>query len=87
MPLKAITRGQSATKIVAVTPADSDLANGYTDGILLDADGTVNVTFPDGTEVNSIALAGKVIHPIRVSRIRAIGTATTVWAAYADEYT
>lgn len=73
----------SAKKIALVTPADTDLENGVTDGVLLDATGTVSLTFADGTETDTINLVGGVIHPIQARRIRAIATATKVWAVYA----
>jgi len=66
---------------VPVTPADSDLADGPTRGIMVTEDGTVAVTYVNG-RTDTIQLSAGMVHPISVIRIRSGGTATGIKAAY-----
>jgi len=70
------------TAYVAVTPADTDLANGPCRGIYIGAAGNVTVKDRVGTTTQFVALATGVIHPIQAVQIKAATTATSVVAVY-----
>lgn len=62
-----------------VTPSDDDLIPGeYSRGLIIGVGGTINVTFPDGTEANGMpVLEG--FFPFFVKKVRAGGTASDIW--------
>lgn len=68
---------------VAVTPSDTvDLPNGVTRAIMVGADGSLAVTYANGTSDTIYLIAG-VVHPIQVLRVKSTGTtATGVKAGY-----
>ncbi len=67
---------------VAVTPADTDLADGPCRGIYIGASGNLTVLDMVGSTVQFVALATGVIHPIQAKQIKAATTATSVVAVY-----
>jgi hypothetical protein len=67
---------------VAVTPADTDLANGACRGIYIGASGNLTIKDVLGNTVQFVAPATGVIHPIQAIQIKAATTATSVVVAY-----
>ncbi len=72
----------SGSRYVAITPADTDLANGVCRGIYLGASGNLTVLDLAGNTVQFIAPSTGVIHPIQAKQIKAATTATSVVAVY-----
>jgi hypothetical protein len=69
-----------AEKLVAITPADSDLAE-VTRGLWVGGAGTLVVTGPKGGAVTITSPAG-VYHPVRAKRIALASTATEIVGLY-----
>jgi hypothetical protein len=71
---------------VQVTPGSSELDSGSLsipcDGVILDADGTLDGETADGDTVSGLPLAGKQVHRIGLQKITAIHTATVVFAGW-----
>jgi hypothetical protein len=65
---------------IPVTPGATDLANGPTKAILLDADGTIDYLTTAGTARTGVPLAGKVMHRLAAQRITAC--TANCWACY-----
>lgn len=62
-----------------VTPSDNDIiTDGFSRGLIIGSSGTINVTFPDGSEANGMpAPAG--FFPFFVKKVREGGTASNIW--------
>jgi hypothetical protein len=67
---------------IAVTPADTNLANGICRGIYVGAAGNLTILDTDGNTVAFVAPALGVIHPIQAVQIKAATTATSILAVY-----
>ncbi len=65
-----------------VTPGAGDLPNGVTSALLVTVAGTVNITWPDGTNHDGVHLAAGIWHPMAVIKVRSGGTATGIKAGY-----
>ncbi len=65
-----------ARRLLAVTPADADLAGGLTRGLFVGRAGTIAVRDSYGTTV-TFTSADSQYHPIRVIRVLAAGTTAT----------
>jgi len=74
----------SSGKWIVVTPNDSaDLPSGVTKGLYVGVTGDVYVDNDSGgTNILFKGLAGGMIHPIRVKRVRTASTATNLLAIY-----
>lgn len=66
---------------VTVTPGSSALANGTCRAIIVDADGTLDLTTPDGTDRDGV-LVFKGVNPYVASKIRAASGPTVIIAGY-----
>jgi hypothetical protein len=74
----------SSGKWVVITPNDSvDLPSGVTKGLYVGVTGDVYAdNDTGGTNILFKGLAGGMIHPIRVKRVRVASTATNLLAIY-----
>ena len=71
----------AASEIVAVTPADADLADGVCKALLVSVAGTGNLKTEDGSIVTGVPLQVG-YNPLRVIQVRTGGTATGIFALY-----
>lgn len=71
----------SAIKYVPVTPQDADLPGGVCRGLLAGVGGTADLQEPDGTNRDAVPLK-EGYNPLFVKRVRALGTASNIWALY-----
>lgn len=71
----------SAQLIVAVTKADSALADGVTRGLLVGTAGTANLMDAMGNTVANVPLQAG-YNPLAVQQVRTGGTASAIFALY-----
>lgn len=70
-----------AQNIAPVTKGAAELTNGVCRSLLVGTAGSANITTPDGTDLDAVPLQ-QGYNPIMVSKVRAGGTATDIWALY-----
>lgn len=68
-------------KIVPVTKANNDLADGVTRGLLVGTAGTANLMDETGEIRTSVPLQAG-YNPLKVKQVRTSGTASDIWALY-----
>jgi hypothetical protein len=68
-------------KVVAVTPANADLADGKCRALLIGTAGTLNIMDESGTTVTGLKVPVGVL-PIVCLQVRTGGTATDIFALY-----
>jgi hypothetical protein len=69
--------GLAYTKVFAITPT-SNTEIDFQLGLMLDADGTIDVRFEKDATAITLTLKGGIIYPIRVFSVDSIATATVV---------
>jgi hypothetical protein len=71
-------------KVVPVVKANSNLADGVTDGLVCGTAGTANLMMADGEIVTDFPLQ-QGYNPLRVIQVQTGGTAANIWAGYASD--